>query len=63
MIHLCYNEKDQRNLISVFFGPDLKLGLTQGRHNTECKIYHILCFSLLGLLQVREESDHCTKIK
>ena len=41
MVHLCYNEKDQRNLISVFFCPDLKLGLTQGRHNTECKIITI----------------------
>ena len=27
-----------------FFCLDLKLSLTQGRHNTECKIYHILYY-------------------
>ena len=62
IMHLCYNERDQRNLFS-FFLSRFKTQLTpQGRHNIERKIYHIR-FRLLRLLKFGREVTSKRRIK
>ena len=60
IMHLCYNERDQRNLFS-FFLSRFKTQ-PQGRHNIECKIYHIR-LRLLRLLKFGGEVTSKRRIK